>query len=170
MRELDFRHDLLPLKNQLFRLALRITMQRVEAEDIVQDTLLKMWERRAELTTVKNIEAYALTICRNIALDRIELKEARNISLDSLETDKPTDEPSTQERLEREESHRKIRRLIGKLPEQQRTILQLRDIEGLSTRKTAEAMQMTEDAVKVNLFRARQMLKQLYLETNENGL
>ena len=170
MREIDFRHDLLPLKDKLFRLALRITMQRVEAEDVVQDTLLKMWERRAELTNVKNIEAYALAVCRNLSLDRIELKEAQNISLDSLEADKPLDEPTTQERLEREESRRKIRHLISKIPEQQRTILQLRDIEGLSTRKTAEAMKMTEDAVKLNLFRARQMLKQLYLEINKNGL
>lgn len=170
MRELDFRHDLLTLKNRLFRLALRITMQRVEAEDIVQDTLLKMWERRTELAKVKDIEAYALTVCRNLALDRIKMKEVQNISLDTLEADRPADGLSTQERLEREESHRKIRLLMGRLPEQQRTILQLRDIEGLSTRKTAEAMQMTEDAVKVNLFRARQTLKQLYLETNENGL
>lgn len=166
MRELDFRHDLLPLKNQLFRLALRITRQRAEAEDIVQDTLLRLWEHRSDLQDVKSVEAYALTACRNLSLDRIALKEAQNVPLDSIGNDKPADDPSIQERLEREEAGNRLRRLIDKLPEQQRSILQLRDIEGLSTRQTAEAMQMTEDAVKVNLFRARQQLKKLYLETD----
>lgn len=166
MREIDFQHDLLPLKNKLFRLSLRITMQHAEAEDVVQDTLLKLWERRQDLNNINSLEAYALITCRNIALDRIALKEKQNISLDDSNADRPADEPTMQERLEKEESLSKLRRLIDKLPEQQRSVLQLRDIEGLSTRKTAEIMHMTEEAVKVNLFRARQMLKQKYLEIN----
>ena len=133
---------------------------------MVQDTLLKLWERRQDLNNINSLEAYALTTCRNIALDRIALKEKQNISLDDSNADTPADEPTMQDRVEKEESLSKLRRLIDKLPEQQRSVLQLRDIEGLSTRKTAEIMHMTEEAVKVNLFRARQMLKQKYLEIN----
>ena len=70
MRQIDFRYDLLPLKNRLFRLALRITLDHAEAEDIVEDTLLRVWNKRDEMEEVENLEAYCLTICRNLALDR----------------------------------------------------------------------------------------------------
>ena len=69
MKEIDFQHDLLPLKNLLYRLALRISLDTAEAEDIVEETLLRVWHRRAELTELDSLEAYCQTICRNLALD-----------------------------------------------------------------------------------------------------
>ena len=69
MKIVSFRNDVLPLKNVLFRLALRITMNKEEAEDVVQDTLMKVWDRRDTLQDIDSIEAFSLTICRNIALD-----------------------------------------------------------------------------------------------------
>ena len=76
MRQIDFRYDLLPLKNRLFRLALRITLDHAEAEDIVEDTLLRVWSKRDELEEVENLEAFCLTICRNLALERSAKCEA----------------------------------------------------------------------------------------------
>ena len=69
MKKISFRNDILPMKDSLFRLALRITLSREEAEDIVQDTLIKVWNRRESWDTIENIEAFSLTICRNMALD-----------------------------------------------------------------------------------------------------
>ena len=83
MRQIDFRYDLLPLKNRLFRLALRITLDHAEAEDIVEDTLLRVWSKRDEMEEVANLEAYCLTVCRNLALDRSAKMEAQNVSLDA---------------------------------------------------------------------------------------
>ena len=57
------------MKDILYRLALRITLSREEAEDIVQDTLIRVWNRRDSWDTIENIEAFALTVCRNMALD-----------------------------------------------------------------------------------------------------
>ena len=82
MKESDFRNDVLPLKNKLFRLALRITLKREEAEDIVQETLLKVWKCMNEGKDIDNIEAFAMTACRNMAIDASEKKEKQNISLD----------------------------------------------------------------------------------------
>ena len=62
MRKISFRNDVLPLKNALYRLALRITMNREEAEDVVQDTMMKIWDRRDTLQGVESIEAFSLTI------------------------------------------------------------------------------------------------------------
>ena len=84
---MDFQHDILPLKNIIFRTALRIVLNKEEAEDIVQDTLLKLWERRKELGGVMNLEAFALTVARNLALDRKEKMENRNVSFDEVAHD-----------------------------------------------------------------------------------
>ena len=79
---MDFKHDILPLKNIIFRTALRIILNREEAEDIVQDTLMKLWERRDELQKVENLEAFALTMARNLAIDRKEKMENQHVSFD----------------------------------------------------------------------------------------
>ena len=73
MKEISFRNDVLPLKNKLFRLALRITLNREEAEDVVQDTLMKVWNSRDKWQQLESIEAYSLTIARNLSLDRIRI-------------------------------------------------------------------------------------------------
>lgn len=72
MKNISFRNDVLPLKNELYRLALRITLNSAEAEDIVQDTLIKVWNKRDDWQNIDSIEAFSLTICRNISLDRLK--------------------------------------------------------------------------------------------------
>ncbi|MBR1712480.1 MAG: RNA polymerase sigma factor [Alloprevotella sp.] len=171
MQEIDFRTDLLPLKDQLFRLALRITLDRAEAEDIVQDTLLRVWERRAELSGVVNsLEAYCLTVCRNLALDRKERKEAQNLSLESGSYDAADNTLSPQEQLEHDDRLRRIHRLFCQLPERQRSVVQLRDIEGKSYKEIATVLGLTEEVVKVTLFRARQSIRQQYEKIEAYGL
>ena len=70
MKNISFRTDVLPLKNELFRLALRITLNREEAEDVVQETMMKVWNRRDDWEKIESIEAFCLTICRNLAVDK----------------------------------------------------------------------------------------------------
>lgn len=72
MQEISFRDDILPLKDKLFRLALRITFNRAEAEDVVQETLIRVWNKRDEWTQFGSVEAYCLTVARNLAIDRSE--------------------------------------------------------------------------------------------------
>lgn len=75
MKNISFRNDVLPLKNELYRLALRITLNSAEAEDIVQDTLIKVWNKRDDWQNINSIEAFSLTICRNISLDRLKKRD-----------------------------------------------------------------------------------------------
>ena len=70
MKTISFQSDILPLKNELFRMALRITQNREEAEDVVQETMMKVWNRRDQWSQLDSIEAFCLTICRNQALDK----------------------------------------------------------------------------------------------------
>lgn len=169
MKEISFRNDILPLKNKLYRLALRITLDSAEAEDIVQDTMIRVWNKRDEWAQFNSIEAFCLTVARNLAIDRSQKSEAQNIEL-TTETQEMSDGSTPERQLERSEQMDLVRKLINELPEKQRTIIQLRDIEEKSYKEIADVMQLTEDQVKVTLFRARQRIKAKYNEIQSYGL
>ncbi|EHG15747.1 RNA polymerase sigma factor [Prevotella histicola] len=170
MKKVSFRNDVLPLKNELFRLALRITLNRVEAEDIVQDTLIKVWDRRFEWESIDSIEAFSLTVCRNLSLDRLRKKENSNDSLEDVNIAEPVASSNPQDRMIQEDRVSLVRQIIDSLPEKQRSCMQLRDFEGKSYKEIAQALDITEEQVKVNIFRARQMVKQKYLKLDNYGL
>lgn len=164
-KNMDFKHDILPLKNIIFRTALRIALNREEAEDIVQDTLMKLWERRNELEKVENLEAFALTMARNLAIDRKEKMDNQHVSFDDEEHDRPDEGMGNADNtLMRTETRSFIANTINTLPEKQRTILQLRDIEGKTYKEIAEVLSISESDVKVTLFRARNELKEKILQ------
>ena len=169
MQKISFRNDILPLKDKLFRLALCITRNREEAEDIVQDTMLRVWNRREEWNVWETVEGFCLTICRNLAIDRSQKMDARHVELTPEVTELP-DMAAPDKLMERDERLGLLHRLIAELPEKQRTILQLRDVEGKSYKEIAEILQLTEEVVKVNLFRARKRIKLKYNEIDTYGL
>lgn len=169
MQEISFRDDILPLKDKLFRLALRITFDRAGAEDVVQDTMIRVWNKREEWTQFGSIEAYCLTVAKNLAIDRSQKKEAQNVEL-TPEMEEESEISGPYDQLVNNERMSIIHRLINELPEKQRLIMQLRDIEGESYKEIAKILNLTEEQVKVNLFRARQKVKQRYLEIDEYGL
>lgn len=171
MKEISFQNDVLPLKNKLFRLALRITLNREEAEDVVQDTLIKVWNGRDRWQELDSIEAYSLTIARNLSLDRIKKMENQNDSLEEQNTERLDENTSTpSERMIQKDKLDIVRNIIDELPEKQRSCLQLRDIEGKSYKEIADILSITEDQVKVNIFRARQTVKQRFQQFDRYGL
>jgi len=159
----------LPLKDKLYRLALRITLDSAEAEDIVQDTMIRVWNKRDEWEELDSVEAYCLTVARNLAIDRSQKGEAQNLEL-TPETQDVPDALTPDRKFEQTEQLKIVHRLINELPEKQRTIIQLRDIEGKSYKEIADVLQLTEEQVKVNLFRARQRIKMKYNEIDTYGL
>jgi RNA polymerase sigma-70 factor, ECF subfamily len=169
MQEISFRNDILPLKDKLFRLALRITLDRAEAEDVVQDTMIRVWNKRDEWPQFDSIEAYCLTIAKNLAIDRSQKMEAKNVEL-TPEMEDATDASGPYDRLVNSERLKLIHQLINELPERQRVVMQLRDIEGKNYKEIADVMQLTEEQVKVNLFRARQKVRQRFLAIDGYGL
>ena len=172
MKEISFRNDVLPLKNELYRLALRITLNPAEAEDIVQETLIKVWNRRDQWDTIDSIEAFCLTICRNLSLDKMRKMENQNQSLEEADNEAPDHSYSSnpEEQAMQQDRIALIRRLINGRPEKQRSVMQLRDFEGKSYKEIAVIMNISEDQDKINIFRARQAIRQKYFETEKYGL
>lgn len=166
MKEISFRNDVLPMKNELFRLALRITLDRAEAEDVVQDTLIKVWNKRDSWTTIDNIEAFAMTVCRNLALDSTRSRANNNVSLDIEGTQEPMTQTTPYDRMVQQDNLRMVGQIVDSLPEKQRSCIQLRDFEGKAYKEIAAVLDITEEQVKVNIFRARQTIKQQFLKMN----
>ena len=154
------------MKNELFRLALRITLDRAEAEDVVQDTLIKVWDKRDSWTTIDNIEAFAMTVCRNLALDRTRSGANNNVSLDMEGTQEPMTQTTPYDRMVQQDNLRMVGQIVDSLPEKQRSCIQLRDFEGKAYKEIAAVLDITEEQVKVNIFRARQTIKQQFLKMN----
>ena len=156
MENISFRTTVLPLSDKLFRLALRITMNKAEAEDVVQDTLLKVWEHREEWEQINNLEAFAIATCRNRALDVMKRAGRNTEKLDEMAH---FSSQTPQEQLEANEQISLVNRLMDDLPEVQRTIMLLRDIEGKTYQEIAQMLDISETQVKVYLHRARTKIK-----------
>jgi RNA polymerase sigma-70 factor (ECF subfamily) len=161
MKQDKFRNRILPLVDKLFRLALSITGNKQDAEDVVQDTLLNVWKKKEEWDSILDIEAYCFRSARNIAIDKISLKQNQEEVI-SGDYDIPEMKSNIQEQLEQKEQLILIENFVKRLPEKQRTIFQLREIEDLSYKQIAKVMNISEEQVKVNLFRIRQKLKEFF--------
>ena len=151
---LDILRDILPLKNQMYRLALRITLSSQEAEDVVQDVIIRLWKMDDRLEDLDNLEAYAMRMTRNLAIDRQRMPVNQTEDIDPamvVSHEEPT--------MEHDDRLDIIRQYMAQLPEKQRTAMQLRDFEGMSYREIADIMHISEDQVKVSIHRARQFIK-----------
>jgi RNA polymerase sigma-70 factor (ECF subfamily) len=150
---MDFRTTILPHRDRLYRLALGITMHTGEAEDVVQETMIRAWERRAEWPMIKNMGGWLALICRNLALDSRKRQAHTAFSL----IEAPTDDTG---RIEARDTLAYIKRLSAALPPPQDEIFRLRDIEGLSYRDIALQLAISEDQVRVYLHRARAKIRE----------
>lgn len=170
MKQISFRNDILPLKNQLYRLALRITLDSAEAEDIVQETMIKVWNRRDNWQDIDNIEAFCFTVCRNLALDSIKRHENQNETLDDGQAEKPDMAANPSEQTIENDQLAIVRQIVDSLPEKQRSCIQLRDFEGKAYKDIAQILGITEEQVKVNIFRGRQTIKQRFQNMENYGV
>ncbi len=163
MKTISFQSDILPLKNELYRMALRITMNAADAEDVVQETMMKVWNRRDQWNQIDSIEAFCLTICRNLSLDKVRRMDNQTQSLDAAYDPKDHGVASNpEEQAIQSDRIRLVRQMISQLPEKQRSCMQLRDMEGKSYKDIATILDITEEQVKVNIFRARQTIREKF--------
>ena len=169
---------ILPLRDRLYRLALRVLADTAEAEDVVQETMVRAWTHRQEWSEMESIEAWCVTVAKHLALDRYEQQQDRRVIMEAHQSKAttgkypPATEPSESPhgQMERRESLQIIGRLMSSLPEVQRQVMHLRDIEGQSYRQIAQTLNLSEDQVKVYLYRARQKVKQKFAQIQEYGL
>lgn len=168
MKESEFISFITPLQERLFRVSKRLLVSSQEAQDAVGEITLKLWEKRNGLSSVKNLEAYAMTMTKNFCLDRLKSKQGNHLRLVHVNYEKVTDHLS--QALEYKDSFSIVEKAMQGLPELQRLLIQLRDIESLSYAEIEAVVAMKPTAIRVALSRARKTLKEHLVKNHAYGL
>lgn len=130
-----------------------------DASDIAQESLRRLWERRDELRTLENVAAYAMMIARNLVVDLLRERQ-RLVRLDSDVAGKMASDPDLAG--EKSEERKLLRKMLAMLPENQRVVVRLSLVAGMSNSEIAAATGLSPDVVRQSLSRGRKRLKELY--------
>jgi RNA polymerase sigma factor (sigma-70 family) len=165
-----FQTRVLPAKGKLFRFASRLLGNEEEAKDVVQEVLIRVWNGRDQMEQVQNWEAWCMRITKNLSLDRLRSQKRKATDPIDEAFDLRHETLSPLETTELGESMIRINQLIAALPEKQRQVIHLRDVEGYSYNEICEILELDMNQVKVNLFRARNSVREKLIKINAYGL
>jgi len=155
-----------PIKDKLYRYALRIVKDEMGAEDVVQEVIIKLWKKKEQFAEIDNKEAWCMTLTRNLSIDKTRSKKGgRTESIEDYhhvkdKTLDPYKETKSKDMMNR------IMAMMETLPENQKSVLHLRDVEGYSYKEISEITTLSVDQVKVNLYRARKSMREKILKSN----
>ena len=168
MKQRDFIELVMPFKDKVYRLAKRLLVSKEEAEDATQEILIKLWRNNEKITDYRNVEAFSMTMTKNFCLDRLKSKQAQNLKI--VHSNYQDTNTSLQKQVENSDSVDWVSRIIGELPEQQRIIVQLRDIEEYEYDEIAKVVDMNPTAIRVALSRARKTIREKLMHTHSYGI
>jgi RNA polymerase sigma-70 factor, ECF subfamily len=156
-----FKAEVLPLREKLFHIARKMLEEEQDAEDAVQEVLLKLWSMRDGLDRYDSIAAYTTTMIKNHCIDRIRIRGKEGSIDEELYRQAGPDNPYLQ--MERKSTEELIRSIIDRLPPLQQAIIRMRDIEEYEWDEIAEITGAQPEAIRVNLSRARKKVREEYI-------
>lgn len=148
-----FRETVFVLKDEMYRFAKRFVMSSDEAEDVVQDLMMKFWQKKDDLQSFGNLKSYVLKSVKNECLNRLKHHDVK-IGFADLQIHR-----SELYQMEVNNMKEYIVKFINELPEKQKMVMHLKDVEEYEVSEIAEILEMEENAIRVNLMRARQKVK-----------
>ncbi|AWI25824.1 RNA polymerase sigma factor [Flavobacterium pallidum] len=168
MTQSDFIAIINPLRSKMFRFAKRLLISNEEAEDATQEVIMKLWAMNERLNEYRSIEALAMTMTKNYCLDQLKSNRATK-HLQIVHNDFAIHGKDYQKDLESSDSLKWIGRIVNQLPEQQKLVLHMRDIEHYEFAQIAEILDITEVTARVTLNRARKTIKEQIIKTHQYG-
>jgi RNA polymerase sigma factor (sigma-70 family) len=168
MRQKEFLQIVMPFKDKVFRLAKRLLVSVEEAEDATQEILLKLWSNKGRMDNYRNVEAFTMTMTKNYCLDRLKSKQASNLKL--VHSNYQDERTSLQKEVEARDSVSLMHSIMEKLPQQQKMVLQLRDIEQYEYEEIAKMLDMKPTAIRVALSRARKTVREELVKKHNYGI
>lgn len=154
----------------IYRLALRLMQNEADAEDVVQETFLNAFKAIDKFEGRSKLGTWLYRIAHNVAMMRLRKRQPTLISVEESLADEDVGKllPTQlfdwcclpEQDFNSEETREELEVAIGELPSTMRSVFILRDLEGLSTRESAEALDLSETAVKKRLQRARLWLRE----------
>jgi RNA polymerase sigma-70 factor (ECF subfamily) len=160
----EFKLKVLPLGEKMYRLSFRLVKDIEIAKDCVQETFIKLWENRHKLDGLRSLQAYAFTIIRNTSIDKLRQMKYSDKSEEKMNI--ASNEPD----FEFAESNELIHKLVKELPQQQKLVLELRDMEGFSYEEIADVLDLSINNIRVNLSIARKKIKEELMKIYQYGL
>jgi RNA polymerase sigma-70 factor (ECF subfamily) len=164
----DYNKHILPVRDKIFRFSLRLLSSEAAAKDATQDVLMKLWNMRAKLSGVANVEAYAMTMTKNLCYDVLKSKHHKTLEL--VHNSYSETDSGLGSQIEARDEVDLVKKFIDALPDQQRAIIQLRDVEQFSNKEIEEIMGMNSTSVRVALSRARKKIMNELKKTSAYGL
>ncbi|MDX1270992.1 RNA polymerase sigma factor [Bizionia paragorgiae] len=168
MTQSDFLTIVTPFKDKVFRLAKRLLVSTEEAEDATQEVMIKLWKNKKNIKNYKNVEAFSMTMTKNFCYDKLKSKQAQNLKI--VHNNYEDTQVGLQKQLEDSDSLDWVGKIMNGLPEQQKLIVQLRDIEQYEFKEIAQMLDMNETAIRVALSRARKTIKEQLTNTHNYGI
>ncbi|RZJ71800.1 RNA polymerase sigma factor [Flavobacterium sp.] len=168
MNQSEFIKTISPFKDKVFRLAKRLLVSTEEAEDATQEVMVKLWTKNESLPQYNSVEALAMTMTKNYCLDQLKSKRAGNLQL--VHSNYSDSAASVQRQVEDRDRWAWMEKAMESLPEQQKLIVQLRDVEQYEYEEIASMLEMNETAVRVALSRARKTLRDKMTKTENYGI
>jgi len=168
MTQSDFLAQVMPFKDKLFRLAKRLLISTEEAQDATQEMVLKLWKNKEKIQSYKSVEAFAMTMTKNYCYDRLKSKQAQNLKI--VHNNYKDESIGLQKQIEVNDSLQWVSKIMDNLPEQQRLVVQLRDIEQYEFTEIAKILDMKEATVRVTLSRARKEIQKQLIKTHHYGV
>jgi RNA polymerase sigma-70 factor (ECF subfamily) len=157
-----------PFKDKLFRVAKRLLVSTEEAEDATQEVLVKLWNRNQTLNEYKSVEAVAMTMTKNFCLDQLKSKRASTMKI--VHNNFTDREASLQQKVEDSDTWNWVEKIMNDLPEQQKLIVQMRDIEEMEFEEMSAVLDMNEQAIRTALSRARKKIREKMINTHLYGI
>jgi RNA polymerase sigma-70 factor (ECF subfamily) len=165
----SFFNQIEEIRNKIFRITKRILVSQEEAEDATQEVIVKLWQMdESKRNGFKSLEAYSVTMAKNYCLDRLKSKQAQNLSLDERYRGSVSD--SLTKKIEQRDDLNWVGKLIDELPEKERMIIQLREIEQYDFDEIASILNLPEGTVRVYLSRIRKKLRKQFLDIQNHGI
>lgn len=168
MTQNEFLKIVIPLKDKVFRLSKRLLVSREEAEDATQEVIAKLWNKKQNLKNYNSIEALTMTLTKNYCLDRLKSKQASNLQL--VHSNYTSREAGLDKTTEDRDRLNWVEKIINQLPETQKMVVQLREIEELEFEEIAKIIETTPENVRVILSRARKTLREEIEKINNYGI
>jgi len=167
MEQKEFLETILPCKDKLYRLAKRLLVSKDEAEDAVQEVFLKLWKGRDKIGNYRSPEAFAVTMTKNYCLDRLKSRQASNLKI--VHSNYKNSE-NIERQIEGIEGVELVTKIMQTLPEKQKIIMQLRDIEQFEFAEISQMLEINETAIRVALSRARKAVREQLTKQYNYGI
>ena len=167
MKQKEFLNTIIPCKNTLYRLAKRLLVSSDEAEDAVQEVFLKLWKGRDKIDNYRSPEAFAITMTKNYCLDRLKSKQASNLKI--VHSNYKNSE-NIERAIEANQGVELLTKIMQTLPEKQKIIMQLRDIEQFEFAEISQMLEINETAIRVALSRARKVVREQLIKQYNYGI